>query len=104
MSEYLSICERASTVLLRAPDNELLGNLTVHLHFAGSLSHLPTLGNNNIRGRPLASQSCVFNFSHDIHPIDNLAEDDVFVFEERGRNGSDKELRTVGIRPGILCS
>lgn len=74
-----------------------------YLHVASSPSHLPTLCNNDIRGRSLASKSCVFNFPHYIHPIDNLAEDDVFVVQERCRNGSDEELRTVGVGPGVLC-
>ena len=89
-------------MLQSAVDIELLVNPTVYLHFASTLSHLPTLCNNDICGRSLASKPCVFDFSHYIHPIDNLTEDDVFVVQEWGRNGRNEELRTVGVGPGVL--
>jgi len=72
------------------------------LQLAEHRSHLPTLRNNDIRRRLLASKSGILHLPHDIHAIDNLAENDMLVVQERRGHGGDKELGAVGIWTGIL--
>lgn len=66
------------------------------------LSHFSTLRDGNIRSRPLTSKSGVFHFTNNVHTVDDFAEYNMLVVQERGRNGANEELAAVGIRPGIL--
>lgn len=61
-------------------------------------SHLAAHSNNHICGWFLASGPCVFDFSHDVHSVDDFAEDDVLFFEGFvSRRKRDEKGRDFGI-------
>lgn len=67
--------------------------------------HLAALGDDHILvGLVLAAVARLGGFHHldDIHAVDDLAEDDVLVVEERRRDGGDEELGAVGVGAGVL--
>jgi len=73
-----------------------------NLQLAEHRSHLPTLRNDNVRSRLLRPKSSVLHLPHDIHAIDDFAEDDVLVVQERCGHGGDEELGAVGVWTGVL--
>ena len=67
-----------------------------------SFSHLPAHTDHHVARRPLAPHARILHLPHHVHAIDHLAEDDVFVVQERGRDGADEELGAVGVGAGVL--
>lgn len=39
---------------------------------------------------------------HDIHALDDLPENDMFIIQKRRRDRTDEELTPIGVRTGIL--
>lgn len=66
-------------------------------------SHLSALRDDYIIHRlTLSSHSGVLNLVHDVHAVDDFAENDMLVVEVRSRNGREEELAAIGIRPRVL--
>lgn len=68
--------------------------------------HLPTKTNNNLLIRdilPPVPGLRVLHHTHDIHPVDYLAEDDVLSVEEGGGDSGDEELGAVAVGARVLC-
>ena len=54
-------------------------------------SHFTTLRDDNVRSGSLSSCTGVLNLTHDVHTVDDVTEDDMFVVEEgRGDSGNEK--------------
>lgn len=66
--------------------------------------HLTALGDDDVLIRLLSSRTHVLDLPNDVHAIDNPAEDNVLVVQERRRNGSDEELASIRVWTGILRS
>lgn len=67
--------------------------------------HLSTLANHHIHiGNilPLVSRLGVFHLLDYVHPVNDLAKDDVLVVEEGSGDGGDEELGAVGVGAGVL--
>ena len=66
---------------------------------------LPTHGHDNIHIRHILAAHArlgSLNHAHNVEPVDNLAEHDVFAIEKGCRHGGDEELGAVGSWAGIL--
>lgn len=66
--------------------------------------HLATLRDNDVLRRLVVVTTTpdILDFLHDVHAVDDFAEDDVFAVEE-GRGGAgDEELAAVGVGAGVL--
>jgi hypothetical protein len=74
-------------------------------HASSDASHLTALGDDDVlEGLPLWIGHCprVLDLSHDVHAIDDVAEDDVLAVEMRSSAlcGDDEELRSIGVWSG----
>lgn len=67
-------------------------------------SHLATHGNHHVADRFLVACPRVLHLAHNVHAVDDFAEDDVLVVEKGGWDGRDEELGTVSRGAGILRS
>jgi len=70
----------------------------------GASSHLPTYANNDIQIRRIFAPIPGLRILHlldDIHAVYHLAKNHMFSIEERGRYGSDEELRAVAVRTRV---
>lgn len=64
--------------------------------------HLAALCDCDIcRRLALASHSGVLDLVHNIHPVDNLAEDDMFIIQEWRGNSGNKKLAAVAVFAGV---
>ena len=82
--------------LWRGPSNLLPIHLSTAVklrpscHREQRFLHLTTLRNDNICNRlALASYARVLNLTHHVHPVNDLAEDDVLPIQERSGNLAD---------------
>lgn len=64
--------------------------------------HLTTLRNSNILHGPIHSVGPrILNLAHDVHAVDDFAEDDVFAIQVWGLRRRDKELAAVCVGAGV---
>lgn len=64
--------------------------------------HLTTHGNGNLLDGLLVARADVFDLAHDVHALDDLAENDVFAVQVRRWSGQDEELAAVGVGARVL--
>lgn len=69
-----------------------------------NLSHLPALRNDNVLVRPIPRRPRVLHHAHNLHALDDAAEDDVLVVQERRGRAGDEELAAVGVGAGVLVA
>jgi len=62
---------------------------------------LARVGNNDIDIGLVAGSWGVLNLSHDVHTLNNLAENDVAAIEPVGFDSADKELGAIGILASV---
>ena len=65
-------------------------------------SHLSALYNSDILVRFVSvSPSLLYHF-HNIHPVNDLAKDNMFVIQEWGRHSCNEELTAIGVGARVL--
>lgn len=90
MNYYLAVCD--------AVQPSFMTLMVIGVGESRRPSHFSTLRDGNIRSWPLASKPRVLHFANNVHAVDDFAEDDVLVVQERCRDGADEELATVRVR------
>jgi hypothetical protein len=67
-----------------------------------ALLHFPTLHNRYILVWFISGGSSVFNHANDVDSINDLAEHDMFVVQERRCGSCDEELAAIGVWARVL--
>lgn len=68
-------------------------------------SHLTALGDDNVEVRDIlaaVARLCVLHLAHNVHAVNDLAEDDVLAVQEGSGHRGDEELRSVGVGACVL--
>merc|ERR1712066_1148291 len=64
-------------------------------------SHLPAIGNDHRLRSFTALRANALDLLHDIHALNDGAEDDMLAVEPRSLHGAKEKLRAVRVRPGV---
>lgn len=66
---------------------------------SASFLHLSALDDCNILVWFVSGSSGILNHLHNVHPLNNLAEDNMFAVQKRSRRCRDKELTSICVWP-----